>query len=272
MTRVWPRLDAEAAVRDLLGDQAALAALLPDIAAQDRARLASAGDGWTLADLPLLDEARVLIDGPPEVGVGHVVVDEAQQLTEMQWRAVFRRCASRSLTVVGDLAQAGPVSTVRSWAEALSPFVGERFAHHRLTVNYRTTAEILEATVALLAQIAPEQAVSTSIRHGEAPSSVETAEAGLAGRLRELLTEVTVAHPGELIGVIAAADRCRSLAWVGEVGGTVLVAAPDARGLEFDTVVIVDPEGIAAAGEAGLRDLYVAQTRPTQRLVMLTVR
>ncbi|TWS92077.1 AAA family ATPase, partial [Reyranella sp. CPCC 100927] len=78
---------------------------------------------------------------------GHVVVDEAQELSPMQWRVLMRRCPMKSFTVVGDIAQAGSATAARSWQDALEPFVGERFVHDELTVNYRTPAAIAEAAV-----------------------------------------------------------------------------------------------------------------------------
>ncbi|WP_292645473.1 AAA family ATPase [Nocardioides sp.] len=255
ITRAWPRLVADDLVRELLNDLGV-----------------DHGDGWSDADLALLDEARALVDGAPEASYGHIVVDEAQQLSEMQWRALMRRCPNRSMTVVGDLAQAGPSTTVRTWDAALEPFVGDRFAHHRLTVNYRTTTEILLATEPLLAEIAPDQQLSRSIRHGEEPRILDVTAEGLPSTLSTLIADVRHEHPGELIGVIAATER--SLALEAEVhgAGATIVAAPEARGLEFDTVIIVDPAGIRADGDAGLRDLYVAQTRATKRLFRLELR
>lgn len=184
------------------------------------------GTPWTPADLALLDEAAALLDGPPAKVYGHVVVDEAQELTEMDWRVVLRRCPSRSMTVVGDFAQAGGGSTVTGWPAA----VGERFELHTLTVNYRTTAEILEYSRDLLAEIAPGQPLSRSLRHGERPL---LNPAGLTRRPGEL---VAVIHPGEV-------DR-----W---------------RGLEADTVIVVAPDRFSR------RDLYVALTRATRRLVVV---
>ena len=251
ITRVWPRLVPDDVVRDLLNE------------------LGDRDDGWSDADLALLDEARALVDGAPETSYGHIVVDEAQQLSEMQWRALMRRCPSRSMTVVGDLAQAGPATTLRTWDEALKPFVGERFAHHRLTVNYRTTTEILLATEPLLAEIAPDQQLSRSIRHGEQPRILDVTEESLRSTLSTLITEIADEHPGELIGVIATTERSLAMEADVDVADATIVAAPEARGLEFDTVIIIDPAGVRAAGDAGPRDLYVAQTRATKRLLSL---
>ncbi|MGC5165490.1 HelD family protein [Luteimicrobium sp. DT211] len=267
ITRVWPRLRPADVVRGFLGDRRALSAAFPDLADDDVPSLGG-HDGWSSADLALLDEAAALVDGLPEAVYGHVVVDEAQLLSEMEWRALVRRCPGRSMTIVGDLAQAGPATTVRTWDE-LGPFVGDGVAHHRLTVNYRTTAEILGATEPLLAEIAPDQRLSRSLRHGEQPRVVGVTEQSVTARLRDLVAELAQERPDELVGIVAPAGCAQELEAVLAGTGAAVVAAPDARGLEFDTVVIVDPDGIRAAGEAGLRDLYVAQTRATKHLVSL---
>jgi DNA helicase IV len=270
--RVWPRLRGQDVVRGLLTDRSILAHELPDVSHSDLALVGSVDQtGWSIADLALLDEARALVDGPPATVFGHIVVDEAQQLSQMQWRMLMRRCPQRSMTIVGDLAQAGPTTTIRTWDEALEPFVAERFAHHTLTVNYRTTAEILQATEPLLARIAPEQRLSRSIRSGEHPRGVEVAESDIASVLAGLVAHIRGTYGEELIGVVAPDQRSAALKLqIGE-GEATVIAAPDARGLEFDTVIIVDPDAIQAASEAGLRDLYVAQTRATKRLVTLNV-
>lgn len=272
VTRVWPRLDAADAVRGFLGDHDALADHLPDTPGDDLARMLPGAAGeWSSTDLALLDEARALVDGLPEKIYGHIVVDEAQQLSEMQWRMLMRRCPGRSMTIVGDLAQAGPTTTIRSWGEALSPFVRQRFVHHRLTVNYRTTAEILQSTEPLLAQIAPDQELSQSIRHGEEPRALTLPDGDLVARVEELIAALAEDHPGELIGIVATTERARALEATEWAGAHTVVSAPDARGLEFDTVIIIDPADIQSASEAGLRDLYVAQTRATKRLLSIQV-
>lgn len=272
VARVWPRLRAEDAVRGLLTDRAALARALPDVSETDLTRIVGLDQtGWSSADLALLDEASALVDGLPETMYGHIVIDEAQQLSEMQWRMLMRRCPQRSMTIVGDLAQAGPTTAIHTWGDALEPFVDERFAHHTLTINYRTTAETLQATEPLLARIAPDQRLSRSIRHGEQPTVITVAEQDIASVLNELITHTRETHPGELIGVVTTAQRSATLdAEISETDATI-IAAPDARGLEFDTVIIIDSDGIQSANEAGLRDLYVAQTRATKRLLTLEV-
>ncbi|MGO2048292.1 MAG: HelD family protein [Brachybacterium tyrofermentans] len=268
--KVWPLLRAEDVLRSLLGDPAALAGAGLPAELIDSAG-SRAGEGWSSADLPLLDEARALVDGPPAKVYGHLVVDEAQQLTEMEWRMLMRRCPSRSMTIVGDLAQAGPTSTLTTWEEALKPFVGARFAHHTLTVNYRTTAEILEASGPVLARIAPTQQLSRSIRHGDAPTALDVAGTDLEATLADLVARRTEDHPEEMIGVIAAPQRVPEIASGIAAEKVTVVPAPEARGLEFDTVILVDPDQISGGSAAGLRDLYVAQTRATKRLVTVAV-
>ncbi|WP_240643930.1 HelD family protein [Antribacter gilvus] len=262
---LWPRLDATDLVRDFLEEPRA-----PGLSADDAEVIRWRGT-WTVADAPLLDEAAELVDGPPARTFGHVVVDEAQELTPLQWRAVLRRCPARSLTVVGDFAQAGPATEAGGWDEAVAPHVGERYEVRTLSVNYRTTTEILEATRALLAHIAPAQELSRSLRHGEPPRVLACAADEAATTLRSVLDEEAEAHPEDLVGVVCAEGAAARLADLVERAGARLVPAPQARGLEFDTVVVVDPDLIASARPGGERDLYVALTRATKRLVRLGV-
>ncbi|WP_432078741.1 HelD family protein [Streptomyces sp. YPW6] len=265
---LWPRLLPGDLVDALLTDADVLAEHLPRRTAQERSLLLRApGDPWTDADVPLLDEAASLVDGPPERTYGHVVVDEAQELTAMQWRMIVRRCPARSMTVVGDFAQAGPVATASDWKEALSPHVGPRFRLHNLTVSYRTTQEILESVRDLLTRVAPDQKPTRSLRSGERPRTVTASPGELvtAAVARELRAQSAV-HPGELLGVICADARLGELAAGGIDQHARLVPASEARGLEFDGVIVLNPEEIIAARPCGERDLYVALTRATKRL------
>ncbi|MCE7078965.1 ATP-binding domain-containing protein [Streptomyces sp. ST2-7A] len=274
--RVWPRLEPADVLRDFLADGAppdSPSSTCPPASAPEGRTFPTGGpdDASTTADLALLDEVRHLIDGPPEDVFGHIVVDEAQELTEMEWRMLMRRCPSRSMTIVGDFAQAGSATGIHDWEAALSPFVGDRFEVHTLTVNYRTTAEILRASAPLLAEVAPDQRPSRSIRHGETPRTIGTTEALLPALLGRLVDEERRAHPGELIGVICPSARVRGLEAFVRGEGTMVVPAAEARGLEFDAVLLVDPEAVRAARPAGARDLYVATTRATKRLTVVEV-
>ncbi|MEE1821447.1 AAA family ATPase [Streptomyces sp. BE20] len=267
---LWPRLGAEDLVRELLDRPDVTARYLPRLTAEERGLLRRSPNApWTAADVPLLDEAVCLLDGPPQRTYGHVVVDEAQEFTAMQWRMVARRCPARSMTLVGDFAQAGPATTARDWEEALTPQLGSRFTLNTLTVSYRTTEEILATTRELLARIAPGQQPSRSIRHGEAPRTVVTAPDTLAAAVLGEVNAQAREHPGDLVGVVCADDRVAELAAV-LPGPVQLVPASQARGLEFDGVVVVDPTGITGAHPGGERDLYVALTRATKRLTTIT--
>ncbi|MDF5757367.1 AAA family ATPase [Spongiactinospora sp. TRM90649] len=269
---LWPRLVPEVVVGALLADTRTMARHLPSLAGDEHSRLVRSSDApWTDADVPLLDEAAALVDGPPERTFGHVVVDEAQELTAMQWRMVMRRCPARSMTLVGDFAQAGPATTAGDWSQALGPHLGGRFALHTLTVSYRTTQEILATTHDLLTRIAPGQTPSRSIRHGEPPRSLTACPHTLATMVAKELRAQSAAHPGELLAVICADDRVKEMASAGVAQWARLVPASEARGLEFDAIVIVSPEEIVAARPSGERDLYVALTRATKRVCTIAV-
>ncbi|MFE2531564.1 HelD family protein [Streptomyces sp. NPDC059371] len=269
---LWPRLTPEGLVRTLLVDPRMMARHLASLTGDERSRLVRPPDApWTDADLPLLDEAAALVDGPPEQSYGHVVVDEAQELTAMQWRMVMRRCPARSMTLVGDFAQAGALTVASDWSQALGPHLGGRFALHTLTVSYRTTQEILATTHGLLSRIAPGQTPSRSIRHGEPPRRLTATPHTISTTVAEELRAQTEAHPSELLAVICADDRVEELASAGVARWARLVPASEARGLEFDAVVIVAPEEIATARPSGERDLYVALTRATKRLCTIAV-
>ncbi|MFF0156867.1 HelD family protein [Streptomyces sp. NPDC005263] len=270
---LWPRLVPGELVRALLTSPDTLAEHLPGLTEDERSRLLrTAEDAWTDADVPLLDEAASLIDGPPQRTFGYVVVDEAQELTAMQWRMIVRRCPGKAMTLVGDFAQAGPATTARDWKEALSPHVGPRFNLHTLTVSYRTTQEILGTTRELLVRIAPDQTPTRSLRHGEAPRTVPTQPDALGATVAREVRTQAAAHPAELIGVICAESRLEELTSAGIAEHARIVPASEARGLEFDEVVVVSPEEIVTARPGGERDLYVALTRATKRLCTITVR
>ena len=172
---------------------------------------------------------------------GHVIVDEAQELSPMEWRMVFRRCPSRWMTLVGDTAQTSSPAGVDDWTAALDPFVGERFRLHELTVNYRTPKEIADYAAEILAHIDPQAVVPQAIRASGVPVQfVPDLEALEHRAAREGLTAVIDAE---------------------NVG--------DMKGLEFDHVVVVEPGEIIEASPQGWQDLYVAVTRATQTLTVV---
>lgn len=186
----------------------------------------------------------------------HVVVDEAQELSEMDWRVLMRRCPNRSFTVVGDLAQRRSAAGARSWGAMLDPYVPGRWVYRSLTVNYRTPAEIMNVAAAVLAEFAPGVQPPESVRaNGVQPWSRRVTEDELTAAIEEFVrdedgregTSVVIGPPG--------------------VPGTV--PASETKGLEFDAVLVVEPEQILADGPRGAAELYVALTRATQRLGVL---
>jgi hypothetical protein len=240
-------------LEELFADPARLAAAAPALAAAERA---AADRTWTF---------------------GHVIADEAQELSEMAWRLLARRCPARSMTVVGDVAQAsGPAGTT-SWERVLRPLAGNRWRLARLTVNYRTPAEIMASTAVLLDAIDPGQRPPRSVREtGVPPWRMATAPDALAAALAEI-TAAEAAAAGHL-AVIVPDDRIETLGdAVSRVtpgvsfgpdpdlaSPVVLIGARQAKGLEFDSVLIADPGAILAASAHGRNDLYVAMTRSTR--------
>ncbi|GGS28035.1 AAA family ATPase [Streptomyces griseoviridis] len=201
---------------------------------------------------------------------GHVIVDEAQELSPMAWRLLMRRCPTRSMTLVGDPAQTAEAAGVGSWAEILAPYVEDRYEHTRLGVNYRTPAEIMDVAAAVVRAEDPAFEPPSSVRSTGVRPWVRAAgdlPAAVAGAVAELT-------PGEgRLAVIAPRDLHARLA--ARLDGVTAGAEPDltrpvvlldprqSKGLEFDSVLVVEP------GRYGTSDLYVALTRATQRLGVL---
>lgn len=214
---------------------------------------------------------------------GHVVVDEAQELSPMQWRVVMRRCPMKSLTIVGDIAQAGSVSGAVSWSDALEPFVGQRFSLEELTVNYRTPAAIAHAAVSVAHAAGLQFSAPQAVREGHPPILEELPTGTDSHRVDEValacaVEEIEIAAGG-LVAVLAAESRVARLSELleqrlpGRVGAgmrqvgyqAVVLSTWESKGLEFDAVVLVEPQQIIRE-DGGNGSLYVAMTRPTQRL------
>ncbi|MFE9965561.1 HelD family protein [Streptomyces sp. NPDC005525] len=212
---------------------------------------------------------------------GHIIVDEAQELSQMAWRLLMRRCPTRSMTLVGDVAQTGDAAGASSWASALAPHVGDRWRQVSLTVNYRTPAEIMASTTEVLAALGPGLQLPRSVREtGLEPWRMRTEPGLLARTLADRAAkEAAALEDGRLAVLVPDARR-------DELGAAVAESVPDAvygdepdlesrvvvlgvrqaKGLEFDAVLIADPTEILARSTRGLNDLYVALTRATQRL------
>jgi DNA helicase IV len=209
---------------------------------------------------------------------GHIVVDEAQELSPMQWRMLLRRGPLRSFTIVGDIAQAASASAAPNWRVALEPLIGtssERWRLEELTVNYRTPSQIASAAEEMAIAHGLPVTPAKSVRESEWPVAVK---ADVAQAVRD---DRAIDDTGTL-AVIAAPERVAELyerlepefgALVGlgadGLARAIVVLSPqESKGLEFDAVVLVDPAGIASS-ERGAAALYVAMTRPTQRLTLI---
>lgn len=246
-------------------------------AAQVAASFADTGPDFTLAERASADRTWTY---------GHVVVDEAQELSAMMWRAIGRRNPTRSMTVVGDLGQTHASAGARSWDEMLSQLAEGRWRRESLTVSYRTPGRIMR----LAGQVVSGQHVTVprSVREGDwAPVAVPVAtDADLVEGVRAAVAEQrrqvggrtgVLALPGRVPGLAAAladtfgADEV-GVGWAAldrEIG---VLAVEESKGLEFDCVVVVEPAEVMAAGERGRNDLYVAMTRPTQQLHLVHAR
>ncbi len=353
---LWPLLTPQRLLADLLGSAPAIrSAAGPVLDHSERERLTRAAHParWTVADVPLLDEAAELLgvdnsaelaasraeararaleekyarevmqitydagsglslaelgmvdaetlaawnrDNGPSLSTaeraaadrswayGHVIIDEAQELSAMAWRMVLRRNPSRSMTVVGDVAQTGSPAGATSWQDMLGPLVGGRWQQERLTVNYRTPTEIMAVAADVLAAVSPDERPPDSVRsEGVGPRAVHMSTsalpAGVARQARADLADLggpdggrlAVVAPDALVPALAEAlpeavpgDRPESLDAV-----AALLTVSQAKGLEFDRVIVADPAGILAQSDNGGHDLYVAITRATHRLTVV---
>jgi DNA helicase IV len=225
-------------------------------------------------------------NGEGDVGLeprtfGHVLVDEAQDLSAMQWRMLARRCPSGSMTLVGDPGQASRPGALAVWSDVLSHLPthnAPRFV--TLTMNYRTPAEVMDVASRLLAVAAPAVEPSQSVRRaGDAPRFVPVGRDRLVD---ELATAVRQAYARTgTIAVIAPGalhdELTRALAEFGAVAGgpealdapVAVLDATSAKGLEFDHVVVAEPARLVSPDRAGLRLLYVTITRATKTLTVV---
>ncbi len=292
VSKMWPSLSAPVLVKRVLTNKRALAAAASGIldAAEQEVLLRRTGarriddEPWTLAELVLVDEAEALLNGVGRT-YGHAVVDEAQDLSAMALRAVARRCPSRSMTVLGDLAQATEPAAQTSWEDAVvhlgSPVAA---SIEELELGYRVPRPILDVANRLLPAVAPGVRAARSVRvEGSAPRVVSTSVDDLADQVAAVVTElagqwgsVGVISPAVLTDAVAGALARASVAFgTGARGGlgevVTLLTPPEAKGLEFDAVVVVEPSDVYE-DERGGRLLYIALTRAVQELAIVHAR
>jgi hypothetical protein len=282
---IWPKIDPVRLVFGLLSSAVALAQAAQGIlTATEQAEIvwpaAPRGPGsarWSAADLVLIDEARDLITRTPSLA--HVVVDEAQDLSPMECRALGRRCSTGAATVLGDLAQGTTPWAAPSWASLLSNLGKPDTEVRELSIGYRVPRQILDYASTLLAVIAPELRLASSLRADPGALDLVPVAAGAVGPALARACEQACARPGS-VAVIAADPQVPALASALQGAGLeygspgsdarlTLVPVTLAKGLEYDHVIVVEPAQIAAAEARGLQRLYVALTRAVSRLTVL---
>jgi len=326
--RLWPQLTPMELLGDLLSSRVLIRAAgrghltEDDVAAihrppeGDGSDISDAG-GWSAADVPLLDEAAELLGEIPRRGkrvrrgeaeedggdsrtieemaradrtwsYGHVIVDEAQEVSPMAWRMLVRRCPQRSMTVVGDWAQRSIDWGARGWEGALGAAATERLRVAELTVNYRTPEEAMALAGRLLADVDPDLEPPSAIRssgflpwslRADAEALGDVAAGIVAAELRAVGDgRIAIVAPDAVREVIGEALRRGVGEGVATDAGSALdrpvavFAVADVKGLEFDSVVVVEPAAIVEASPRGANDLYVALTRTTNRLGLLHTR
>lgn len=283
VNRVWPNVTAERVLRNLLGDPAVLRSASEGVlteeeqAAITRPPAARADEEpWSQEDRVCLEELRVLLTGEGPPRYRHIMVDEAQDLTPMQARSLARRCPSGSMTVLGDLAQATGVRSYEDWSVLGSALANEDSWHlAELTVGYRVPKEVMELAEVLGRSVSPKTPFPRSIRpvgpDGLTLVPVEKSRLRdeAVARARRLLTpqndrSVAVIVPDAFGDEVSEMRAALS----GDERATVITAA-EAKGLEFDHVVLVEPAEIAARAPGGHGLLYVAVTRCTRSLLIV---
>jgi DNA helicase IV len=282
LDRMWPAYTPEELVRSLYSTQSWLTAAAEGILTSDeRARLfrpALDGEAWTRADLFCLDEASFLLNGDA-MTYGHIVLDEAQDLSPMEARALARRCPSGSFTVLGDLAQASGVWVRDSWDELTRHLSATSASVNTLTIGYRVPAAALALAARQLELVAPDLVPPQSIRRGRGEPQIRRAS---GEELVDLVLDLTIRYRDEGLtsAVIVPDSMYAEFFEAAEVRGdklgdgrdgdfaldATLVPVGLSKGLEFDAVIVVEPARVASESVQAARQLYVAMTRCTQQL------
>ncbi|RZT20382.1 DNA helicase IV [Kribbella sp. VKM Ac-2569] len=285
---LWPALDPAKLLFRLFTDPKLLAEYADGILTEEEQALllwdkvprSPGAAKWSVADATLIDEIADLVDRTPSLG--HVVLDEAQDLSAMQLRAVGRRCSTGSMTVLGDIAQGTTPWATPSWDEALK-HLGKTSAHtEELTAGFRVPGQVIEYAARLLPTIAPHLKPPTAVRRARGELTITRVPDSLAAavtavhEVSERLGSIGLIVPDALVPATRKALQGIAFSVLGDEDDVDahldVVPASLAKGLEFDHVVLVEPAGIVS-GEAdertGLRRLYVCLTRAVTSLVVL---
>jgi DNA helicase IV len=290
LERIWPQLTSAQFLQELLGSRLRITNALGDeFTAGDIDRLyrqaASklSDEQWSDADVALLDEADLLINGRGTT-FNHVVVDEAQDLSPMQLRSVRRRSARGSYTIVGDVAQSTGPWARDSWEDVIDVLQLEHDGHiEELRYGYRVPAQVMELADLLLPQIAPKLAPATIIRRGPTEPDFILSDDPLDAADDAVSAASRYAGQGLFTGVICPADshadvvqrlRARDIKFQDAADGQLsnainVMTAHQSKGLEFDAIVVLEPAAIADGSQADLREVYIALTRTTKHLTIV---
>jgi len=290
LERVWPNLTPQSFVLELFSTRRQLEAAAAGLLTGEEIDLLTLPRDsnvstwlWSVDDVPLLDMSDILLNGPPAT-YEHIVVDEAQDLSPMQFESIRRRSRTGYITVLGDLAQATSPWAPASWEEVALHLRRDRVPTElaELSLGYRLPSEVHEVAMRLLPEIAPRLHRPEPLRSSGHPVTVTATGTGPEALAEGVVRAVREVLGSGLLGVITS-DRDRpaitdaldaeGLSWSAELQAAstpiVVLGAEAAKGLEFDNVITVEPAQIAAESPQSLRALFVALTRPTRRLALV---
>jgi DNA helicase IV len=204
-------------------------------------------------------------------GYAHVLVDEAQDISPMQWRMLGRRGGQASWTIVGDAAQSAWPDLEEARRARQDALRGKQLRRFHLTTNYRNSAEIFEFAADIVRQAVPDADLPVAVRRtGSVPEHRIAGPAGLAAAVATAVAELADAVDGTVGVIVPTARRTEVRGWLSTVDSRAqVVDGMRAKGMEYDGVLVVRPEEIEAESAAGIRVLYVALTRATHRLITI---
>ncbi|WP_158558557.1 MULTISPECIES: HelD family protein [unclassified Streptomyces] len=281
LASICPDLTSREALHSLLASPAAMSDAAEGILTPEEQATLTAHRGkpgrrraaeFSHEDLVCLDELEYVLSGRPERVYGHVVIDEAQDMTPMEARSLARRCPGGSMTILGDLAQATGVHPHQNWDLLASTLAGRHeWEVRELRTGFRVPRAVMEFAAPLAALCADGPTVPTSVRETAAEVVVHHDGAPMARAMEvagDLIGNQGGAADSRSVGVIVSAQGSSAVAFEATPSGLAVLTAAEAKGLEFDHVVVVEPSAIAT-GPYGLRHLYVALTRCTQSLTIV---